>query len=174
MKKSNNRAPIVFYVSMLLLCAVLISAYMTGDLYAKYSTFAIGGDSARVAIFKVNYTPKVGDTVITELVNLGNIQPGGTSKSIVVEVTNSSEVAVEVKVELTNLTGNLPLTIVKTSGPTMLPPNSNTETQFEFNVYWVKAMPQNGESIEQAQARDLALMGMTDMFELQITVEQVD
>ena len=58
MRKLNNKAPIVFYVSMVLLCAVLISAYMTNDLYASYATYAFGGDSARVAKFDVEYTAK--------------------------------------------------------------------------------------------------------------------
>ena len=162
MKKFNNKAPIVFYVSMLLLCAVLISAYMTGDLYASYATYAFGGDSARVAKFDVEYTAKVGAVEIREIVDLGTISPGGNAKTIMVTVTNRSEVAVEVNVALTNLTGNLPLVIQKPTS-TILQPNSNTETSFIFNVYWTPD-----------KDKDLALMGMTDMFELQITVEQVD
>lgn len=162
MRKLNNKAPIVFYVSMVLLCAVLISAYMTNDLYASYATYAFGGDSARVAKFDVEYTAKVGAVEIREIVDLGTISPGGNAKTIVVTVTNRSEVAVEVNVALTNLTENLPLVIQKPTS-TILQPNSNTETSFVFNVYWTPD-----------KDKDLSLMGMTDMFELRIAVEQVD
>ncbi|MBR4061853.1 MAG: hypothetical protein IKK01_02185 [Clostridia bacterium] len=163
MRKLNNKAPIVFYVSMVLLCAVLISAYMTNDLYASYATYAFGGDSARVAKFDVEYSIEITDgSYQTMPVDLGTIYPGGKSKDIVVNVTNESEVAVEVKVELVNLTNNLPLTIVKGADSTLLQPNSNTETSFIFNVFWIPG------------ANDLSLMGMTDMFELRITFEQVD
>ena len=166
MEKFNNKAPIVFYVSMLLLCAVLISAYMTGDLYAKYSTSASGGDSARVAKFSVSYDVKVDTTTIMngsythlEPINIGKIQPGGTGTPIVVYVTNISEVAVEVKVNLVNITKNLPLEIISYDSSVLSPNGSGV---FTFKVFWPKG------------ANDLALMGMTDMFELQITVEQVD
>ena len=169
MRKLNNKAPIVFYVSMVLLCAVLISAYMTNDLYASYATYAFGGDSARVAKFDVGYKYTIDSTtiiggrnVITEPISLGTISPGGNAKTIVVTVTNRSEVAVEVNVALTNLTENLPLVIQKPTS-TILQPNSNTETSFVFNVYWTPD-----------KDKDLSLMGMTDMFELRIAVEQVD
>ena len=166
MRKLNNKAPIVFYVSMVLLCAVLISAYMTNDLYASYATYAFGGDSARVAKFDVEYTAKVGAVEIREIVDLGTISPGGIAKTIEVEVTNKSEVAVAANVYLTSLTGNLQRIQIRrsSSSPEVLPPNSGTNT-IVVEIFWEKS---------ENSADDLAKMGLPDMFELRITVEQVD
>ena len=54
MKKSNKRAPLVFYFGVFVLCMTLFSSHMTGGLYARYTSSASGSDSARVARFDVS------------------------------------------------------------------------------------------------------------------------
>lgn len=51
MTKSNHKTPWVFRLGVSLLCALLLTTYWMGNLYARYSTTASGGDSARVAKF---------------------------------------------------------------------------------------------------------------------------
>jgi hypothetical protein len=51
MKKSNKRAPLVFYFGVFVLCMTLFSSHMTGGLYARYTSSASGSDSARVIRF---------------------------------------------------------------------------------------------------------------------------
>ena len=54
MKKSNKRAPLIFYLGIFVLCMTLFSSHMTGGLYARYTSNASGSDSARVARFDVS------------------------------------------------------------------------------------------------------------------------
>ena len=53
MNKLNKKSPILFYIGLILLAVVLISAYMVSGLYPKYTSMATGSDSARVAKFDV-------------------------------------------------------------------------------------------------------------------------
>lgn len=71
-KKSNNGAsPFgIMHVALILLCAVLISAHLMGDIYARYVTESDGGDSARVIRF--------GDLTVTEENNALMVAPGAT------------------------------------------------------------------------------------------------
>lgn len=54
MDKLNKRSPILLYIGLFLVAAVLISSYMVSGLYARYTTTATGSDSARVARFDVS------------------------------------------------------------------------------------------------------------------------
>lgn len=54
MDKLNKRSPILLYIGLFLLAAVLISSYMVSGLYARYTTTSTGSDSARVARFDVS------------------------------------------------------------------------------------------------------------------------
>ena len=56
MRKQNRKTPAVFYVGVVLLCAVLITSHLTSGLYARYTTTASGGDAAVVASFEVGET----------------------------------------------------------------------------------------------------------------------
>lgn len=49
MRQSNRKAPLIFRVGLMLLCAMLVTTNMMGGLYARYSTTATGSASARVA-----------------------------------------------------------------------------------------------------------------------------
>ena len=51
MTKSNSKTPLVFRIGLALLCAMILSTHLMGNLYARYSTTAVGSDRARVAKF---------------------------------------------------------------------------------------------------------------------------
>lgn len=51
MRQPNRKAPLIFRVGLVLLCAMLITTNMMGGLYARYSTTVIGSATARVAKF---------------------------------------------------------------------------------------------------------------------------
>lgn len=57
MRQPNRKAPLIFRVGLMLLCAMLVTTNMMGGLYARYSTTVIGSATARVAKFdrEVNY-----------------------------------------------------------------------------------------------------------------------
>ena len=170
MKKLNNRTPVVFYCGLLLLCLALISSYMTSDLYASYATSATGGDSARVAKFKVAYSANVnGEPVVySEYVDLGEIVPGGESRNITVIVENESEVAVQVKVYVYNVTGNLPLDAPRSGTANAEPIGTSSALapgdtdNYSFNLKWDE------------EKTDPSYAGKTDILQIKIVVEQVD
>ena len=165
MKQVNKKPPKVFYAGVILLFLVLFSSYMTGGLYARYYTTGSGSDEARVASFDVNIIP--GINIYTELIELGDIQPGETV-NIDFTVTNNSEVAVSFNVTAVNLTGNLPVDVpLKGSANANTPVFSQALGQGEtadltFSVVWDAALS------------DPAAAGKADLLELKFTVKQID
>ena len=51
MKQWNIKTPLVFRLGAILLCMLIISSNMIGDLYARYTATAVGSASANVAKF---------------------------------------------------------------------------------------------------------------------------
>ena len=105
MKQSNRKAPIVFFIGIILLCIWITSVYLIGGLYAKYSTYASGSDSVRVA-FAVATASGRGD-------EHGLIDPAaGNSFDYTVTVSNEKDGRVsEVSLEYTiyiDLSENFP------------------------------------------------------------------
>lgn len=96
MKKSNNRTPYVFYTAMVLLCLVLVSAYMTGGMFARYTTSVTGGDSARVAKYDVSIS-----ALSKTDFSLNSFDQGALSSSCTFTVTSNSEVAVKYSLIIT-------------------------------------------------------------------------
>ncbi len=101
MKKLNKRTPVVFHVGLVLLCLVLFSTYLTGGLYARYTTTASGGDSARVAKFHItsggNWT---GSSEAVDL-ELNFFDPAKLKDILSFTISSSSEVAVKYDVVIT-------------------------------------------------------------------------
>ena len=98
MKKTTKKTPFVFYAGMVLLCLVLFSAHLTSGLYARYTSTATSGDSARVARFDVasaKNTKKVDFKI-----DLDFFDPQKQSDYIEFDVFSSSEVAVRYDVVL--------------------------------------------------------------------------
>ena len=90
MRQQNIKIPPVFHVGVILLCAMLITSYMMGGLYARYTTSASGGDSARVARFA--FSDDFTTQYQTFTTAASAMYPGSTI-TLTVRVTNNSEVA---------------------------------------------------------------------------------
>lgn len=67
MKQSNKKTPVVFYLSFVLLCAVLITTHMMSGLYARYSTTVAGSATTRVAQISYKFEPSLtnGELVVS-------------------------------------------------------------------------------------------------------------
>lgn len=104
MKKLNSRTPVVFHVGLVLLCMVLFSTYLTGGLYARYTTSASGEDGARVAKFQItNKLNSIDSQAVS--VNLHFFDSTMLEDSLPLQVSSGSEVAVKYDVVVTMPTG---------------------------------------------------------------------
>ncbi len=97
MKKSNKRAPLVFYFGVFVLCMTLFSSHMTGGLYARYTSSASGSDEARVAKFDVTHS----DKSIPMSIELDFFDSSKKIDYVEFDVVSDSEVAVKYDVILT-------------------------------------------------------------------------
>ena len=101
MKKSNKvKTPLVFRLSLVLLCAMLFTSHMMGGLYARYTTTATGSDSARVAKFNVN-----SNTTSAFDIDLNFYDPSMFSDEVSFNVSSDSEVTVKYSVIVTMPSG---------------------------------------------------------------------
>ena len=101
MTKSNSKTPWVFRLGVALLCAMLITTHMMGNLYARYSTTATGGDGARVAKFDVDITlPNPVEDQDKADYKLSAYENGKTEMVYEISITSKSEVAVSYDVIL--------------------------------------------------------------------------
>lgn len=91
MNKLNKRTPVVFHVGLVLLCMVLFSTYLTGGLYARYTSAGSSSDDARVAKFDIK------NQITTHLVDLELhfFDSAKSSTSLPFSVTSGSEVSVK-------------------------------------------------------------------------------
>lgn len=104
MKKLNNRTPVVFHVGLVLLCMVLFSTYLTGGLYARYTTSASGEDGARVAKFSISNQITSSDSQPINVM-LHFFDSEKVNDSLTLQVSSKSEVAVKYDVVVTMPTG---------------------------------------------------------------------
>lgn len=90
----------------ILFFAVILTTYMSGGLYARYSTAAGDSDSARVAKFDIEID---GTTISkTEHLTIKDFKPGDSIEHKI-KVVIDSEVSVKCTIKVIT-TGNLPLT----------------------------------------------------------------
>ena len=99
MRKLNTRTPIAFHIGLVLFCLVLFSTYLTGGLYARYTTSASGSDSARVAIFQIQGENSWEQGTEVDL-NLNFFDPAQAIDTLNFTITSASEVAVRYSVEI--------------------------------------------------------------------------
>ena len=99
MRKLNTRTPIAFHIGLVLFCLVLFSTYLTGGLYARYTTSASGSDSARVAIFQIQGENSWEQGTEVD-VNLSFFDPAWAQDTLNFAITSASEVAVRYSVEI--------------------------------------------------------------------------
>lgn len=90
MDKLNKKSPILLYIGLFLVAAVLISAYMVSGLYARYTTTAEGSDSARVARFDVSNN--IDDSLAADI-KLNFFDPEALSDQFKFTVESKSEVS---------------------------------------------------------------------------------
>ena len=149
MRKQNRKTPAVFYVGVVLLCAVLITSHLTSGLYARYTTTASGGDAAVVASFEV------GETLSSLSQSLDVSFDPTSDEPQYIRISNSSEVVVHYTVTVENLTGVLPISFEAKEG--VLSPNEQVDVA--FLIEW------NGE-------KDPAFSGMVDLVRIRLSIEQ--
>ena len=104
MKQLNMKTPLVFRLGVVLLCVMLMSTHLTGNLYARYSATATGSDSARVARFSITNT--LTTPTQNTAVSLNFYDPEKLEDTITFEVSSSSEVAVKYDVVVTLPSGS--------------------------------------------------------------------
>ncbi len=181
MRRHESKVNILMVTVAVLFCATLFSMHFTGGLYARYSTSASGSDSARVAKFDVNPTFTITERGTTAQNIRVDVTPGNTQIAKLT-IVNNSEVAVEYKLEVKNVTGNLKslkYKLVKKdadsaavttdkhengisiSGATQLPGN-HTDT-YNLEIVWEA----NGEDA-------LEFIDMLDYITVSVTATQVD
>jgi len=177
-KKRQTKVNVLLCTVAVLLCATLYSTHLVGGLYARYTTSGSSNDSARVAAFNIEQEGTIFQTVQAD------IKPGDTAaQNVDLTINNKSEVAVECKIAIESVTGNLPSVELK------LVPEANTpvvtsesdgsgasistaqiaagETaKYNLKITWTP----NEENPED----DLAYMGMVDYVTIAVTATQID
>ena len=99
MQKLNTRTPIAFRIALVLFCLVLFSTYLTGGLYARYTTSASDSDSARVAVFRITGSNSWEQGTEVDL-NLSFFDPNLASDTLRFSISSQSEVAVTYSLEI--------------------------------------------------------------------------
>lgn len=154
MQQQNKKTPLIFRVSLVLLCALVISTRLMGGLYARYSTTATGSDSARVAKFSFS------DNYETQMQTVSLSISPGEDAALPIKITNTGEVALRYTVTVKNLTKNLPIAD-QTSDSGTLASGASTDT-FNIIIKWDK----NEKSPE--------YIGKMDLLQITVSVEQVN
>lgn len=96
--KNKNKVNIPLLLAGILFCLTLISSSLTSNLIAKYSTTALGSDSARVAKFNVSATENNQSANIA--LAAGDSSSTGEYKFT---ITNNSEVVVKYSIIVKNV-----------------------------------------------------------------------
>ena len=175
-KPKPHHSVLVFRVAALLMCLVLLTAYLLSGAYSKFYTSASGGDSGRVAHFSPDFTS-------ANVLDFENATPGHTDK-IDFTVQNytddkASEVAMKYKIVL-KTTGNIPLTFTLLDGETTLKVWNYGEREYEYDpsrVFGVGTKETHNYKlkIEWPSGKNSAqFSGMTDAIYLSAEFEQID
>jgi len=172
---TKDKKNIPMYLACILLCLVLISTYMTADLFARYTAEGQGSDSARVAKFEIE-----ADNLRFSTQMRTDIAPGVTTGDTIV-VSNNSEVAVKYSVKVIKETDNLPLSFeVSTDGGSyeamtqvMKDGQPTGEYTIEKNLVYGAAVNHVIRIIWDRQGAE-QYMGMVDEIRIEIEAEQID
>lgn len=166
MQKYRKREKFVLSTAALLLCLVIVSVYMIGNLYARYKTQTSGNDSARVAKFTITEQEAEDQTLLKEPINI-SLAPG-ESETYTITVQSESEVAVEYSIKAECEYKNLPLEFDMTDSndnvitADEIPANNTDSRKYKLKVTW----PENERSPE--------YMGKTDMVVVTLQAVQKD
>lgn len=165
--KNKRKRNIPIFAAAVLLCLMLFSTYFVTGLFARYTTSAENGDSARVAKFSVEGGGIFSEPIVADLVP-------GESQTASIVIYNNSEVAVEYTVAVTNVTNNLPLSL------RMEKDGADPAVQTGDVAFTVQHIP--GKHTDQytlyidwtEQDGDLDRMGMVDYITVTVTAAQID
>lgn len=110
MEKKKDISSLIAKLFILLLSLSLLSMWLLGNMYARYTTTASGGDGARVAAYVFQLQDGADSTVLS----LDKIHKPGDQQTYTFTVTNKrdsliSEVAQEYSIKL-EINGSMPLT----------------------------------------------------------------
>ena len=109
MEKENRISSRIYQAVAVLLCLVMLSLWMLGNVYARYTTESSGGDTARVAAFVFQLSDGNG----SQMIDLKKVQKPGDTCEYHFTVSNEKDSKVnEVTTEYTiglELTGSMPL-----------------------------------------------------------------
>ena len=97
MRQKNMKTPPMFRIGLILVCLTLFSVYVTGGLYARYTTSSTGGDSARVAKFHIDSCLVSADVPV----KLSFYDPALLTDEIELVITSASEVVTTYDVVVT-------------------------------------------------------------------------
>lgn len=159
-KKSGKRPPVFVYVGYLLVATVIF----TGVTFSGYISTTVGSDQARVAKFDVDIA---GSGMQEILVGVKDMMPGDIINKEF-QITNSSEVAVELVITATLMYDNLPLDLTVSSmdakaGATFEMAAGASEP-YILAIHWPNVEGKNGHE----------LAGKADMIRVVINVMQKD
>lgn len=161
MQQTEKNRSLVLRIAAVLLCLILISLWMLGDMYARYTTDKDGSDGARVAAFAVTETGEATKEITAD------VKPGDT-ETYDVTVTNQSETAIHYEIAVENKYNNLPLECQ------MLDSNDNEITQgdiaagdsskhtYKLRITWPK------------NQNDASYAGKTDQLVVKLSAVQTD
>ncbi len=162
MKKTN----IPMRLAAVVFALFLITTSLASNLYARYTGSDDGGSEARVAKFEV--TDQILKSGKSTSINIGRFMPTSAENSeYQLEVSNRSEVAVRVTVQLVNATGNLPLVLAvdgTTETTVEIAPNDTAKKTFQLEVAWST----------EASATDFTYAGKVDEVDVVVLFEQID
>ena len=110
MEKKRDISSLVMRAFAILLCLNLLAIWFVSNMYARYTTTASDGDSARVAAYVFNLT----DGSNSQMLDLGKIRKPGDSQEYHFTVTSKrgsviSEVAQSYTIKL-EVEGSMPIT----------------------------------------------------------------
>lgn len=96
MKKNKMKAPVIFYVAVLVLCLTMVSTSLSSGFYAKYTTEVSASDSARVAKYDVTVSDLNPKSIVLDSYDLTKL-----SGDMGFTVTSNSEVTIVYSVIVT-------------------------------------------------------------------------
>lgn len=158
-KQNKIKTPAVFYVGVALLCALLVTSYMMGGLYARYTAGTKANATAPVAAFSFSVTYGENSSQSQTFTLPADSMKPGETVSIPFTVKNSGDVTVKYTAKIENLTSNLPLTLTGETGK--LESNESSESA-QIQIKW------------DASNNDSTYAGKMDLLRITVTVEQVD
>lgn len=154
-------------IACVLLCLVLITVYLVCGLYAKFTTSGSGTDDSLVAKFDITED----DLLIGEEL-VFDFAPGTYINEI--KVTNSSEVAVNYTITVTNETLNIPLQFALGEASSIEGAATTADTVTATYSMGANSTEIYALKVVWDQADALDHMGMVDMVTIEVNAEQID